>query len=151
MSTEVIADGCHLSPELLSFAWQMKGPQRLCLVTDSSRALDMPPGRYRIGPEDEGAWLLHDGKVGRMPDGTGLASSTMGMDHMIRTMLKATRAPLHEVIRMASLTPAERAGIAQECGSLERGKRADVLVLDGKLRVRRVFIGGEEFAGSTEV
>jgi N-acetylglucosamine-6-phosphate deacetylase len=48
---------------------------------------------------------------------------------------------------MASLTPAERAGIAAETGSLERGKRADVLVLDRRLRVRRVFLGGVEFAG----
>ena len=38
MSTEVIADGCHLSPELLRFAYQMKGASKLCLVTDSSRA-----------------------------------------------------------------------------------------------------------------
>ena len=32
----------------------------------------------------------------------------MGMDHMVRHMKKATKAPLVEVIRMASLTPAER-------------------------------------------
>ena len=44
MSTEVIADGKHLAPELLEFAFRMKGPERLCLVTDANRALDMPPG-----------------------------------------------------------------------------------------------------------
>lgn len=145
MSTEVIADGFHLAPELLDFAYRMKGPGRLCLVTDSSRALDMPAGDYRIGPKEEGAWLYFDGQVGRMPDGTGLASSAAGMDHMVRTMARATRAPVHDLIRMAALTPAERAGIARECGSLERGKRADVVVLDFKLRVRRVFLSGEEF------
>ena len=32
MSTEVIADGMHLSPELLRFAWQLKTATRLCLV-----------------------------------------------------------------------------------------------------------------------
>ena len=64
MSTEVIADGCHLSPELLRFAWQMKGPERLCLVTDSSRALDMPAGKYRFGCQADGEWFLHDGQVG---------------------------------------------------------------------------------------
>lgn len=144
MSTEVIADGCHLSPELLRFAWQMKGPERLCLVTDSSRALDMPKGEYRFGNESDGEWFLHDGQVGRTLDGTSLASSTVGMDHMVRTMAKATQAPVHEVIRMASLTPAERTGIALECGSLEPGKRADVLVLDARLKVRRVFVEGVE-------
>jgi N-acetylglucosamine-6-phosphate deacetylase len=46
---------------------------------------------------------------------------------------------------MASLTPAERAGVDSEVGSLAVGKRADVVVLDSGLSVRRVFIGGEEF------
>jgi N-acetylglucosamine-6-phosphate deacetylase len=46
---------------------------------------------------------------------------------------------------MATLTPAERAGVARKVGSLERGKLADVLVLDKKLAVKRVFIGGQEF------
>jgi N-acetylglucosamine-6-phosphate deacetylase len=45
---------------------------------------------------------------------------------------------------MASLTPAERAGIDHEAGSLAVGKRADVLVLDRALKVRRVFVGGVE-------
>lgn len=141
MSTEVIADGCHLAPELLAFAWRMKGAARLCLVTDANRAMDLPPGRYRFGPGADGSWFESDGKVGWAPNGS-LASSIMGMDHMVRHMRKATRAPLHEVIRMASLTPAERAGIAGETGSLEEGKQADVLVLDRALKVRRVALGG---------
>ncbi len=144
MSTEVIADGHHLAPELLLFALAMKGPDRLCLVTDSNRALDMPPGEYRIGPSTDGSLFYSDGLVGRMPGSGALASSIMGMDTMVRTMARATKAPVQDVIRMASLTPAERAGVARKVGSLEKGKFADVLVLDKKLGVKRVFIGGEE-------
>ncbi|HET6425518.1 MAG TPA: amidohydrolase family protein [Planctomycetaceae bacterium] len=142
MSTEVIADGCHLSPELLRFAYQMKGPQRLCLVTDSSRALDLPPGEYRFGPDTDGEWFRHDGEVGRMLDGSALASSTAGMDRMVRTMAASTKAPLCDVIRMASLTPAERTGIDHDVGSLDIGKRADVLVLSKRLQVRHVVHDG---------
>jgi N-acetylglucosamine-6-phosphate deacetylase len=143
MSTEVIADGYHLSPELLRFAYQMKGPARLCLVTDSSRALDELPGTYRFGPLTDGPWFINDGDVGRTMDASGaLASSVKGMDHMVRIMAAATKAPLWDVIRMATLTPAERAGIADDVGSLKKGKRADVLVLTKKLQVRQVFVGG---------
>jgi N-acetylglucosamine-6-phosphate deacetylase len=46
---------------------------------------------------------------------------------------------------MASLTPAERTGIARTTGSIEKGKRADLLILGRKLDVRRVFISGEPF------
>lgn len=143
MSTEVIADGCHLAPELLEFAWRMKGASRLILVTDSNRALDLPPGKYRFGTKDDGSWFQSDGKVGWAPNGS-LASSIVGMDHMVRHFAKATSAPLHDVIRMASLTPAERTGIAKQTGSLEKGKRADLLLLGRRLEVRRTFVGGEE-------
>jgi N-acetylglucosamine-6-phosphate deacetylase len=139
MSTEVIADGCHLSPELLRFAYQMKGPRRLCLVTDSSRALDMPPGEYRFGPQEDGEWFRADSDVGRMLDGSALASSTAGMDRMLRTMVAATTAPLYDIIRMATLTPAELTGCAHDIGSLDVGKRGDVVVLSKRLQVKRVI------------
>ena len=77
-----------------------------------------------------------------------LASSVAGMDHMVRRMRRDTSASLPDVIRMASLTPAERAGIAAEAGSLETGKQADIVVLSRRLAVSRVFIGGIE-AGAT--
>jgi N-acetylglucosamine-6-phosphate deacetylase len=146
MSTEVIADGMHLAGQLLDFAFRMKGAARLCLVTDSSRALDMPPGRYRFGPAADGPWFESDGLVGRT-DGS-LASSVAGMDRVVRQMRRDTSASLADVIRMASLTPAERAGIAAEVGSLERGKRADLVVLSPRLAVRRVVVGGVSVTAS---
>jgi N-acetylglucosamine-6-phosphate deacetylase len=145
MSTEVIADGMHLAPELLDFAFRMKGAQRLCLVTDANRALDMPPGRYRFGSDDDGSFFESDGKVGFVP-GQGLASSVVGLDHMVRHMKKSTSATLPDAVRMASLTPAERTGIAKTCGSLEKGKQADVLVLNRRLDVQRTFISGVELS-----
>ena len=142
MSTEVIADGHHLAPELLEFAYRVLGVRRLCLVTDSSRALDMPPGEYRFGPKADGELFWSDGSVGRQTD--RLASSVSGMDRMVRNMAEMTSASVADAVRMASLTPAERAGIAAEAGSLELGKRADVLVLSRELAVERVFVGGAE-------
>ena len=143
MSTEIIADGFHLAPELLEFAYRMKGANRLLLVTDSNRALDLSPGRYRFGSVDDGSWFESDGQVGWAPNGS-LASSIMGMDHMVRHMMKNTSATLPEVIRMASLTPAQRTGISKLRGSLEKAKRADVLILNSHLDVKRVFVGGKE-------
>jgi N-acetylglucosamine-6-phosphate deacetylase len=148
MSTEVIADGMHLSPELLEFAYRMKGAERLCLVTDANRALGQPPGRYRFGPIDTGAWFESDGRVGFVP-GNGLASSVVGMDTMVRNMKARTSASLPEVIRMATLTPAERAGIHKDTGSLEKDKAADVLVLTRNLRVQKVFIAGNDTSAAS--
>ena len=143
MSTEVIADGEHLSPELLDFAYRMKGPARLCLVTDANRALDMPPGRYRFGSARDGTWFESDGRVGRVAG--ALASGVVGLDAMVRRMVRATSATLVDAVRMASLTPAERTGTAADRGSLERGKLADIVVLSPRHLVRHVVIDGVRY------
>ncbi len=144
MSTEVIADGYHLAPELLDFAYRMKGASRLCLVTDSNRAMDLPPGEYQFGDAADANWFRSDGQVGWTMDGESLASSIKGMDHMVRFMAQHTSATLPEVIRMASLTPAERTGLADTIGSIEVGKQADLLVLNKKLSIKKVFVRGQQ-------
>ncbi len=147
LTTEVIADGKHLSAELLRLAWKCKGPDRLALVTDCNRALDLPEGPYLFGPLHGGEpFVSHDG-VGKTPDGQALASSVKGMDHMVRTFFALTGRPLFEVIRMASLTPARIAGWDRELGSIETGKRADLVVLSDNLTVERVFIDGLDVEG----
>jgi N-acetylglucosamine-6-phosphate deacetylase len=143
LTTEVIADGKHLTRELLLLAYKTKGPDHLALVTDCNRALDMPDGEYLFGPLDGGEPILRRDGVGVMPDGKALASGVVGMDECVRTFRRLTAAPLVEVVRMASLTPARIAGRNHEVGSIVVGKRADLLVLSEELEVRQVFVGGQ--------
>ncbi len=145
LTTEVIADGKHLARELLLLAFKIKGPDRLALVTDCNRALDMPEGRYIFGPLDGGEPFLHRNGVGIMPDGSALASGATGMDHAVRTFHELTGLPLPHVVRMATLTPARIVGWDDRIGSLEVGKLADIVVFDSSFHVRQVFIGGTKF------
>jgi N-acetylglucosamine-6-phosphate deacetylase len=150
LTTEVIADGRHLSADLLLLAHKLKGADRLALVTDCSRALDMPDGRYQFGPLDGGEPFLHRDGVGMMIDGKGLASSVRGMDHMVRTFHSMTGLPLYEVIRMATLTPARILGCDDDLGSIEPGKRADLLLLDKELNVSDVVLAGQVVSNVSE-
>jgi N-acetylglucosamine-6-phosphate deacetylase len=143
LTTEVIADGKHLAPELLRLAYKIKGPDRLALVTDANRALDMPDGEYIFGPQDGGVPILRSDGVGIMPDGKSLASGVMGLAHAVKTFRAATEVPLVEVVRMASLTPARIAGCDKERGSIAPGKKADLVVIDHDLNLRQVFIAGK--------
>jgi N-acetylglucosamine-6-phosphate deacetylase len=143
LTTEVIADGKHLQRELLQLAYKIKGPERLALVTDCNRALDMPDGPYMMGPLDGGEPILKGDAVGLMPNGTALASSVVGMDHCVRTFHKLAGVPIETAVRMATLTPARIAGFDRELGSLAPGKRTDLVVLDRDLAVQQVYISGE--------
>jgi N-acetylglucosamine-6-phosphate deacetylase len=148
LTTEVIADGKHLQRELLLLAYKIKGPDRLALVTDCNRALDMPDGEYLFGPLDGGEPILRYDGVGVMPDGTALASGVMGMDQLVRTFHRLTNVPLWETVRMASLTPARIAGVDADIGSIEPGKRADLVWLDESLAVKGVWLRGVGAPGS---
>ena len=148
MTTEVIADGRHLSPELLRFVVKWKGAGMTALVTDCSRALDQPPGLYTFGPLDGGETFYNDGGVGLLPDSENLASSVRGMDFMVRHMHQRAGVDLFTAVRMASLTPATILGRQGDVGSLEAGKHADFLILNDQLEIRRVFVGGEEVSVS---
>ena len=143
MTTEVIADGRHLAPELLRFVVSAKGADRVALVTDCSRALDCPPGTYIFGPLDGGESFYSDGEVGLLPGSPDLASSVRGMDFMVRHMHGVVGLDLPTAVRMATRTPAAILGIAGDVGSLEVGLRADLILLDRELAVRQMFIGGE--------
>lgn len=146
MTTEVIADGRHVAPELLGFLLTMMGVERVALVTDCSRALDEPPGDYVFGPSDGGEPFYSDGEVGLMPQSESLASSVRGMDFMVRHMHRVVGVDLPTAVRMASLTPATTLGLDDEIGSLGVGKRADLVLLDDEAQVQAVFVAGERVA-----
>ncbi|MBX9680129.1 MAG: N-acetylglucosamine-6-phosphate deacetylase [Gemmataceae bacterium] len=144
LTTEIIADGKHLSPELLKLAYKVKGPDRLALCTDANRALDMPDGPYIFGPKEDGEPILKQDGVGLMPDAKSLASGVVGLDHAVKTMVHQAGIPLVEAVRMASLTPARIAGWDDRIGSLEVGKLADLVVMCRAYQVRRTYVGGAE-------
>jgi N-acetylglucosamine-6-phosphate deacetylase len=66
----------------------------------------------------------------------------MGMDTMVKNMHDLTTAGVVDSVRMGSLTPAERVGFDHDIGSIEAGKRADVVLLSRELKVSEVYIGG---------
>ncbi|MSR29990.1 MAG: N-acetylglucosamine-6-phosphate deacetylase [Gemmataceae bacterium] len=143
LTTEVIADGKHLSDELLALACKIKSPEKLAIVTDSNRAMDQPDGEYWFGKTGTGTLIQKRDGVGVMPDGLSLASGVMGMDQGVRIMARASGLPLEEVIQMATLTPARIAGVEKNFGSIAVGKVGDFTVLDSHLEVRTVIQSGQ--------
>jgi len=141
LSSELITDGKHLSPEMLKLAFRNKGYEKLAIVTDAMRGAGMPDGEYAFGPRHGMRATVKNGEA-RVPDGTALASSVFPMNEMVRVFRELAGCPLWQAVRMASLTPAQIVHRDDRIGSLAPGKFADLLIIDEQIRVQATYIGG---------
>ena len=136
MTVEVIADGKHLPGTILRLVYKLKGVERTCLVTDA-----LSYAASDIKPEPDARIVIEDG-VCKLADHSSLAGSIATMDVLVRTMVQKADVPLADAIRMASETPARLMGVLDRTGTLQRGKDADVIIMDRNLAVRAVWTLG---------
>ena len=66
------------------------------------------------------------------------------MDRVIKVAVTEAGLPLEDVARMVSETPAKIMGVYDRKGSLERGKDADIILMDGDLNLTGVIQMGRE-------
>ena len=145
MAVEVIADGIHVPSTLLNLVYHMKGVERTALCTDALAVTDSD-SEHAFDPRV----IIEDG-VCKLSDRSALAGSIATMDRLIKTMVRVVDVPLNDAVRMASETPARIMGIYDRKGSLQRGKDADVLLLDDDINLRGVFSLGEFVKGSDRI
>lgn len=142
---ELIADGKHLPTNLLKMVHKFKGTDKVCLITDATRGAGLPDGTEFYSPKDPThmEYYIEDG-VAKLPDGTGFAGSVATTDRLLRVMHRDAGIDLSEASRMMSGVPAEIMGY-KDRGSIEIGKRADLVLLSKDLNVITVILGGEKY------
>ncbi|MBO4367694.1 MAG: N-acetylglucosamine-6-phosphate deacetylase [Clostridia bacterium] len=147
MTVELIADGCHVPPELLEMVYHVKGPDKTCLVCDSMRCAGQNVTESVFGTLGKGQAVIIEDGVAKMPDRTCFAGSIALDDRLVRTMTQLAHVPLHDAVKMITLTPARIIGMEKEIGSLEKGKRADMVIFDDEINVKAVFVDGVKLVG----
>jgi len=143
LTTEVIADGKHLPPELIKMVLKAKGSDRVCVVTDAMRGAGMPPGVYTFGPKDGQEAVVQDG-MAVMPDRTGYASSVVRMNDLIKVLISQVGLSLSDAVNMATITPARIIGVDSKMGSLEAEKDANIVIADDNVDVYMTIVEGEK-------
>ena len=145
VSLDVIADGVHLDPMMLKVLLRCVKPSRLALISDAIAATGQGDGEHEIWGE----------KItvanGRTSNARGsIAGSVITMLDAVKMMLSLGASEC-DVARMASSNPARLLGIEPECGSIEEGKRADLVALDSTAGVQLVITGGERSFSRTSL
>ncbi len=133
---EMICDGFHIAPHMVSLAYRLAG-DRLVLITDSMEATGCADGEYSIAGNPV---TVKDGKA-RTHDGA-IAGSTLSMWEAVHNLCDFADTSFENAVYAGTMAPAREIGLDAEIGSIEVGKRADLLVLDDRLTVGRVMCGG---------
>ena len=133
---DLIADGIHLDPFMLRLLLKVKGSRGISLISDAIAAAGKGDGDYNIWGETIKV------KNGRTANASGsIAGSVISMLDAVR-LLCSLGVSYVELARMAASNPARLLGLDHECGSIEVGKRADLVALDANGEVKLTIVGG---------
>ncbi|MBC8029863.1 MAG: N-acetylglucosamine-6-phosphate deacetylase [Pyrinomonadaceae bacterium] len=137
VTCDVIADGIHLDPHMLQLLLKLKGAERLTLISDAIAAAGQGDGDYQIWGETITV------KDSRTSNARGnIAGSVITMLDAVRLMISLGVTEVG-VAGIAATNPARLLRLDQECGSIEEGKRADLVALDAQGNAVLTLIGGE--------
>lgn len=140
MTVEIIADGKHLPESLLKLVYKIKGPDKICLVTDSVMPAMMPEGEYA---RPDGRNIIVEDGVAKLTDRKSFAGSVATADRLVRTMVNLANVPLQDAVKMITLTPARIMKINDKKGSISCGKDADIVVFDDDINMCLVLVNGQ--------
>jgi len=140
VTAEIIADGIHVAGPAIQVLLGTKGFDTVLLASDATAATGMRDGNFRLGNIEV---TVKDG-VCRNSEGK-LAGSTLTLDRALRYIV-ALGVPLIDALRMATILPARRLGLAGKKGIIAIGADADLVVLTPDLRVAGVMTRGAGLA-----
>lgn len=133
----IIVDGHHVDPVMLKLALRCKRHDRFMLVTDAMPPVGSPAKSFTL----QGRSIHVVDGVCRDENGT-LAGTGLDMATAVRNAVHLLGLSIAEAARMASEYPAAFLGLEHELGRIAPGYRANLVLMDDELRVRRTWIEG---------
>ncbi|MBO4941363.1 MAG: N-acetylglucosamine-6-phosphate deacetylase [Clostridia bacterium] len=134
---EIIGDFFHVHGDVVKMVYDLKGKDKINIITDSEIGTGMPDGEYMVN----GRKITVTDKKTYTEDGT-IAGGTSVLLDCVRNLYSAG-IPMEDICTMVSKNPAQTVGIYDKTGSLEEGKMADIVILDKDLELKHVVLRGE--------
>jgi N-acetylglucosamine-6-phosphate deacetylase len=133
----IIVDGYHVDPVMLKLALRCKRHDRFMLVTDAMPPVGSPATSFVL----QGRTIHVSNGVCRDENGT-LAGTALDMATAVRNAVQLLDLGIAEAARMASEYPAAFLGLDGELGRIASGYRANLVLVDDELQVKRTWIEG---------
>ena len=133
---ELICDGFHIHPAALRIAFRQMGEDGTVIVSDSMKAAGSVDGVYDLGGQPV---YVRDGKA-LLEDGT-IAASTSNLYEELKNVI-SFGVPVKQAIKSVTINPARAIRMDGEIGSIEPGKRADMVAFDKDWNIKLVVSKG---------
>ena len=138
ISVELIADSHHVHPSLIRMVRNIKDSRNITCITDGISGMGLPDGTYIYNNKK---YTSKNG-LARYLDGTFIGS-TMSLGNIAKNFMTFTGAGLKEAIDTVTINPASILGIDSYKGSLEKGKDADIVLIDSSFNIHHTIIAGK--------
>ena len=135
-NVELIADGNHIHEDVLRLVIKNIDRNRIMLVSDSSTARGLPDGEYDFMSKH----CIKKGTNFISTDGH-FAGSVVSINDEIK-VLYSLGAKLTDLLAYSSLNALKFYGLSSRLGTLEKGKYADIVILDDNLDIKNVYLKG---------
>lgn len=130
LSAEIIADGIHTHPAAVKLFFRAKPPEKAIIVTDALAVCGLSGEERLLGDKK----IINTGGRALLEDGT-IAGSILTMNRALAGAVKMSGLELKRVLPAATINPARVLQVDDRKGSLERGKDADITVIDADYKV----------------
>ena len=144
-TAQFIGDLKHLPAGAVKLIYKCKGPQKAYLISDGLEfsACDLSEGQKVT--QENGMTAIYEDGVMLLGDRSCLAGSASSLDKMVKNMI-SIGIPLTDAVMMASLTPLRVLGYDGSKGKIAPGYDEDIILFDGDISVKRVFVAGKEIS-----
>lgn len=136
---ELICDGVHIHPAMIRSAFKMLTNEQIIFISDSMRAAGMQDGTYTLG----GLEVSVSGKKAVLTSDGALAGSVTSLPDCMRTAVKQMGIPLATAVACVTMNPARSLHIYDQYGSITKGKKGDIVLLEDNLALKAVIKGGK--------
>ncbi|MGG0300156.1 N-acetylglucosamine-6-phosphate deacetylase [Bacillus albus] len=134
---EIICDGHHVHPVASNILMNIRGREKVVMVSDCMMAGGMSEGMYQLG---EFPVKVKDG-MARLENGS-LAGSILQLKDAVKNVVEWGIATPEEAIYMASTAPAKSMQLDGECGKIAEGYDADFIVMTPEMDVTATYLDG---------
>lgn len=134
---EVNGDGVHIDSKIIKMCFNNLNHDKLIFITDAVISAGLP---YENGFYDTDKEVVSSERGVRYKENDVLIGSSFLIPDVLRHLAKITNADIYELIKTVTLNPAKLLSVNEEYGSIEIGKKADIVIFDDDFNIKKVLL-----------